>query len=141
MRPARGLAPSSTRESARVTSQTRTMYWRTGSAAWIAATPDLRGADHRHLRHRLQVLNPVALRVLLQHRRLVVGARVAHRDADHEPIELRLGQRIGALVLGRVLRREDDEGPRELVRVAVDRYPALLHALEQARTASSAKCG
>ena len=93
----------------------------------------LRRADHRDLGDRLEVLDPVARRVLVEHRRLGVGRRVPHRDAHHEPVELRLGKRIGALVLGRVLRREDDERPRELMRMAVDRDSALLHALEQAR--------
>ena len=71
--------------------------------------------------------------MLLEHLRLVGGARVAERDPDHEPVELRLGQRVGALVLGRVLGRDDDERARQLVLVAVDGDVALLHALEQAR--------
>ena len=70
--------------------------------------------------------------MLLEHLRLLDRARVAERDPDHEPVELRLGQRIGALVLGRVLGREDDERAGELVLVAVDGDVALLHALEQA---------
>ena len=70
--------------------------------------------------------------MLVEHRRLVVRRRIPHRDADHEAVELRLGQRVGPLVLARVLRREDDERPRQLVRVAVDGDAALLHALEEA---------
>ena len=58
--------------------------------------------------------------------------RVAHRQPDHEAVHLRLGQRVGALVLDGVLRREDHERARELVRVHVDGDVALLHALEQA---------
>ena len=34
---------------------------------------------------------------------------IAHRQPNHEPVELRLGQGIGALVLDGVLRRDDDE--------------------------------
>ena len=67
-----------------------------------------------------------------QHVGLVVGGRVAERDADHEPVELRLRQRVGALVLDRVLGGEDHERPRQLVGVLVDRDVALLHALQQA---------
>ena len=61
------------------------------------------------------------------------GGRVAEREADHEAVDLRLGQRVGALELDRVLRGEHEERPGELVRVHVDRDAALLHALEQAR--------
>ena len=67
-----------------------------------------------------------------EHARLVGGVRVAEREPDHEAVDLRLGQRVGALVLDRVLRREDEERARELVRVDVDGDVALLHALEQA---------
>ena len=71
--------------------------------------------------------------MLEQHRRLLVGRRVAERHADHEAVELRLGQRVGALVLDRVLGRDHEERARQLVRVLVDGHVALLHALEQAR--------
>ena len=54
-----------------------------------------------------------------------------HRDLEHEAVFLRLGQRIGALVLDRVLRREDGKVRRKRMRVAVDRHPPLLHGLEQ----------
>ena len=57
------------------------------------------------------------------------------RDPHHEAVELRLGQRIRALELDRVLRREDDEGARSswLWPSTVTR---LLHALEQPRLRS-----
>ncbi len=78
-------------------------------------------------------LEPVAdvAGVLGQHRRLGVRRRVAERDADSEAVELRLGQRVGALVLDGVLRGEHDEGPGELVGVLVHAHVQLLHALEQ----------
>jgi hypothetical protein len=41
--------------------------------------------------------------------RLRSGIRVAHRDAHHEAVALRLGQGVGALHLERVLRRDDEE--------------------------------
>jgi hypothetical protein len=45
--------------------------------------------------------------------RLAVG--VADVDLQQEAVELRLGQRIGALLLDRVLRRQHMEGPRQVV--------------------------
>jgi hypothetical protein len=46
-------------------------------------------------------------------------------------IELVLGQWMGARVLDRVLRREQDERARELVRDRVRRHIPLLHGVEQ----------
>ncbi len=57
--------------------------------------------------------------------------RVAEPDAEHEPVELRLGQRERALVLDRVLGGDDEERVGHLVGRAVDRGLALLHAFEQ----------
>ena len=56
---------------------------------------------------------------------------VADVDAEEEAVELRLRQRIGALVLDRVLRRRDQERRGQRPRLAVDRDLALLHGLEQ----------
>ena len=44
--------------------------------------------------------------------------RVADADLEHEPVELRLGQRIRAFLLDRVLRREHEERLGQLVRLA-----------------------
>jgi hypothetical protein len=60
-------------------------------------------------------------------------ARVPHAQARQEPVDLRLGQRKGALELHRVLRGEHQERPRQRVRNAVDRHAALLHGLEKGR--------
>ena len=57
--------------------------------------------------------------------------RVAERDAHQEPVHLRLGQRIGAVVLGRVLRRDHHERRGSVVGRVVDRDLALGHRLEQ----------
>ena len=38
--------------------------------------------------------------------------RIADAQTQKEPVELRLGQRIGAVVLYRILRRDDHERPR-----------------------------
>ena len=93
----------------------------------------LRGPNGPHLGDRPEIEDAVVSGVLLEHLGLVDGAGVTERDADHEPIQLRLGKRVSALVLSRILRGDDDERPRELVLVAVDGDVALLHALEQAR--------
>ena len=63
------------------------------------------------------------------HRRGVVG--VAERGAHHEPVELRLGQPVGARLLHGVLRREHEERHPHLTRDAVDRDAPLLHHLEK----------
>ena len=44
---------------------------------------------------------------------LFLGARVLDHHVEHEAIELGLGQRIGAFLLDRVLRREDEQRPLE----------------------------
>ena len=68
-----------------------------------------------------------------EHRHLALGVRVVEVDLEEEAVELRLGQREDALVLVRVLRRDDEERVGELVRAAVDGDGALLHRLEQRR--------
>ena len=67
---------------------------------------------------------------------LLERLRVAEADAQHEPVELGLGQGERALVLDRVLGRDDEERVGHRVGDAVDRRLALLHALEQRATAS-----
>ena len=81
------------------------------------------GVDHRLLVAGRQREDAVLLRL----------RRIVDDDVEHEPIELRLGQRIGALLLDRVLRREHEQRPLELVAHAVDRHLVFLHRLEQRR--------
>jgi hypothetical protein len=45
---------------------------------------------------------------------LLLAGRVAHAHHQHEAVDLRLGQRVGALLLDRVLRRHHDEGLGQL---------------------------
>ena len=52
---------------------------------------------------------------------------------EHEAVDLRLGERVGALLLDRVLRREDEERLRKRVRLIANRHLALLHRLEKRR--------
>jgi hypothetical protein len=62
---------------------------------------------------------------------LVLGGRVAERGFHEEAVELRLGERKRALVLDRVLGREQEERLGQESRLAVDRHLALGHRLEQ----------
>ena len=64
---------------------------------------------------------------------LVVLAGVAERQAQQEAVELGLGERVGALVVHRVLRRDDEEGLVERVRHAVHGGLPLAHGLQQRR--------
>ena len=64
---------------------------------------------------------------------LLLGARILDHDVEHEAIELGLGQRIGAFLLDRVLRRQDEQRPIEGEPRAVDRDLVLLHRFEQRR--------
>ena len=52
---------------------------------------------------------------------------------EHEAVHLRLRERIGAFLLDRVLRREDEERIRQAIRLVADRDLALLHRFEKGR--------
>ena len=67
----------------------------------------------------------------LDHGQLLVVERVVDEDLEHEAVDLRLGQRIHALRLDRVLRRHDEERIGHLVRRVAERDLTLLHDLEQ----------
>ncbi len=73
------------------------------------------------------------MRLLVEHLGLLGERRVSELDTHREPVELRLRQRVGALVLDRVLRRDHHERPAERIGDAVDCDLALLHALEERR--------
>ena len=64
---------------------------------------------------------------------LVCLARIADVELEQEAVELRLRQRIGALVLDRVLRGDDEERVGQRAAVALDRDLPVLHRLEQRR--------
>ena len=61
------------------------------------------------------------------------GVGIADLEHDHEAVDLRGGQRVRALVIDRVHRREHLERLVEAMGHAVDRHAALLHHLEQRR--------
>ena len=62
---------------------------------------------------------------------LLGRAGVADEDLHHEPVDLRLGQRIGALGLDRVLGGHDQERPGHAVGLPADGHLLLLHHLQQ----------
>jgi hypothetical protein len=62
---------------------------------------------------------------------LPIAARIAERRAQEESVELGFGKWVCALVLDRVLRRDDEERRLEHMRDALDRDLPLLHRLEQ----------
>ena len=64
---------------------------------------------------------------------LVLDRRVADLDVQQEAIELRLGQRIGAFLLDRVLRRHDHEQVFERIALVADRDLPFFHRFEQRR--------
>ena len=71
--------------------------------------------------------------LLLEDPPLLEHAGIAERGAKQEAVELRLGQRERALVLDRVLGREQEERVGELERHPVDGHLPLGHRLEQRR--------
>ena len=68
-----------------------------------------------------------------QHVQLLVPLRVAEADPEQEPVELRLGQRVGPLVLDRVRGGDHVERLGQRERGALDRDLPLLHRLQQRR--------
>ena len=64
---------------------------------------------------------------------LLAAVRVVHQHLHEEAVALRLGQRVHALALDRVLRGEHDERVGHVVGDAADRDVALGHHLEQRR--------
>ena len=67
----------------------------------------------------------------LDHGDLVARGRVVDHQLEHEAVDLRLGQRVGALGLDRVLRGEHEERRRDRMGLVADRHLPLLHDLEQ----------
>ena len=62
---------------------------------------------------------------------LVRPRRIVDDDVEEEAVELRLWERIGALLLDRVLRREDEERLGQGTRLAAHGDAVLLHRLEE----------
>ena len=72
-----------------------------------------------------------ANRLLVEDVDLLRVARVAEPDPKEEPVELRLREREGPLVLDRVLGGDHEEGIRHPVGDAIDGRLSLLHAFEE----------
>ena len=83
--------------------------------------------------HRGQVARVEAAGVPVQDRDLLIARRQRHIELEQEPVELRLGQLVGALVLDRVLGGGDDERVGQRTRFALDADLAFLHGLQQRR--------
>ena len=65
---------------------------------------------------------------------LLLGAgRVADLELQHEAVDLGLGERVGALLLDRILRREDEKRLGEAVGGVAERHLALFHRFEERR--------
>jgi hypothetical protein len=64
---------------------------------------------------------------------LLVEVRVLDEHLEHEPVLLGLRQRVGALLLDRVLRRQHEERVGQLVPHPADGHLPLLHGLQQCR--------
>ena len=72
---------------------------------------------------------------------LRLAVRIVDVDLHQEAVELRFGQRIGAFLLQRVLRRQHMERRRQVVARARDRDVMLLHRLQQRRLRARARRG
>ena len=94
---------------------------------------EIGGAGHRPHPGGDDVVGVHAPVVAGEHLVLLLEGRVADQQLEHEPVELRLGQRVGALVLDRVLGRDDDERVGQRPALALDGHLPLLHRLEQRR--------
>ena len=82
---------------------------------------------------RLERRDHVAPLDALEQRALGLAVGIAELDAHLEAVELRLGQREGADLVRRVLRRDDEERLGQPARLAFGGDLVLLHRLEQRR--------
>ena len=81
--------------------------------------------------HRLELVDRIGAAPAREHLALDVLRRIADAQPHQEAVELRLRQRVGAVELLGVLRREHEERLVEHARLAVDRHAPLAHRLEQ----------
>ena len=73
--------------------------------------------------------------LVVRSRMVAISSRVGIVDdqLEEEAVELRLGKRIGAFLLDRVLRRHDEERLLQFVDRAADGDAVLLHRFQQSR--------
>ncbi len=139
LRGARAGAPRRRPRARTAARSARSAAWRArGATAYLHHVIRGRHAAHQLLeledplrRQHAHELGPVIARLLADDLLLLGLARVVDVDLEHEAIELRLGQRIGALLLDRVLGGEHEERQRQLVRGAAGRHAVLLHRLQE----------
>ena len=98
-----------------------------------ARRENLRLADDARGLHRRRERFACAFARELQDRRFGRRVRVVDADVQQETVELRFGQRIGAFLLDRILRRHDQEQRGQRIRVAADGDLPLAHRFEQRR--------
>src|SRR5664280_333947 len=93
----------------------------------------LQASQFVHGQDLLEVIQRVGELLLVENQLLVCRAGIPEANPQHEPIELGFRQGECALVLDRVLRRDDEERLGHEVGRAVDRGLVLFHAFEQRR--------
>ncbi len=93
-------------------------------------------ADLVQVHDRFDVIERLVVRVRLENIHLDLGSRVADRQAHQKAIQLRLGKRVGAVKLDRVLRRDDHERLGQRPALAFNGGLALVHRFQQRRLRS-----
>ena len=96
----------------------------------LRCTQFLEARNHVHAR-RIKIARIEAGDRARDERALLRGGRIAGFRADEKTIELRLGQRIRALVFDRVLRSADEERRRQRMGFAIDRRLTFFHCFKQ----------
>ncbi len=83
------------------------------------------------IQNRLQTRQQLAARLAQQQGFLCGSGRVAHGNAHHEPVQLRLGQGKSAAGAERVLGRDHKEWIGQQTRRAFDRHLPFFHRFQQ----------
>ena len=128
---ARGLAPSSTWGWLRVAATSATRYPSTSAGTHTCST-------HARIARKLRVddlvyrrPNGPTVETAAKHLPLVRVGEIAEPQPDREPVELRLRQRVGALILDRVVGGDHHERFRQQPGFTIDADLRLGHRLEQ----------
>src|SRR6266496_2170980 len=77
--------------------------------------------------------NRVAARHPAENLLLLLTRRISDMQLEHEPIDLRFGERICSFLLDRILRRENEERLIEPIGRSSDGHLLLLHRLKKRR--------
>ena len=130
----RGQARGRSASGSRVARTRSTMYSLIAGATRTSASPgaqlaDLGRAEERRRSSRSE--RRVADAGQVEHRQLGGAVGIADEQLHQEAVELGLGQRIGPLVLDRVLGGQDEERVGQADRLVADGDLAFLHRLQQ----------